>query len=120
MDITAVLAEYVRESTVAELEELIDHVTAHLNVVRAAAAERDFIDVRLAEQIVAVLTVLLAEADDYTARERALLAGAARYFTDANDENRDLFSPTGFDDDVEVLNAVCKYVGRTDLTTHLS
>ena len=115
MDITAVLAQYMHDVTADELVELTTEVDAYLEVVRQAAAERDFVDVRLAEQIVAALNALIADAADYTAKERTLLAGAVRYFTNVNDENRDLTSPTGFDDDAEVLNAVCTYVGREDL-----
>ncbi len=119
MDITAVLASYVHDVTVEQLQESLDAVTGYLQVVREAAAIRDFVDVQLAEQIVDVLRALIADAEVYTARERALLAGSVAYFTKVDDENSDIASPTGLEDDAEVLNAVCRYLGRSELTLEI-
>lgn len=55
--------------------------------------------------------------EDYTRRERALLAGAVRYFIDNDDIYAELSNPTGFEDDTQILNAVCVYLARRDLTT---
>ncbi len=120
MDIADVLAQYTHEATADELRTLEPSVDDYLVVVRAAAATRDFVDLRLAEQIADALRVLLAVADDYTGRERALLAGAVGYFTHVDDENSDLTSATGLEDDAEVLNAVCRYLSRSDLQIDLS
>lgn len=120
MDITSVLAAYVHDVTADGLRASVRLVESHLEVVRAVAKDRDFVDVGLAEKISGVLHALVDDADSYTARERALLAGAMRYFTKADDENSDMTSPTGFDDDTEVLNAVCRYVGRAELCIEVS
>ena len=53
------------------------------------------------------------DADQYTARERALLNGAVRYFVENDDVKSDLASPTRFEDDAQILNAVCAYLGRS-------
>ena len=116
MDITEVLAGYTHDATSDELEASLDGVKEYLDVVRAAAQSRDFVDLALATQITDVLTALVHDAAEYTARERSLLAGAIAYFIDADDENSDLNSPTGLEDDAEVLNAVCRFLGRGDLT----
>lgn len=116
MDVHAVLAEYTAEANLADLEAERSAIDAHLARVRAAAEERDFVDLQLAVRIADVLTTLLDEASGYTARERALLGGAVRYFCQHDDVNSDLTSPTGFEDDAEILNAVSAYLGRPELT----
>lgn len=44
-----------------------------------------------------------------------MLRGAIRYFCQHDDVSGDLTSPTGFEDDAEVLNAVTTFLGRPDL-----
>lgn len=106
MDVHGVLAGYIAESTLEELEAERAAIAAHLDRVRAVADERDFVDLQLAIRIADVLTALLDDAGGYTARERALMRGAIRYFCQHDDVSGDLTSPTGFEDDAEILNAV--------------
>ena len=40
---------------------------------------------------------------------------AVSYFVDHDDAEHDLESPHGFVDDIEVFNAVCDHVGKSDL-----
>ncbi|HRB04084.1 MAG TPA: hypothetical protein PLP26_12005 [Ilumatobacteraceae bacterium] len=115
MDVTAVLAGYTSDASADDLMALGDSIDAHVAKVTEAAETRDFVDVGLARTIGAVLHTLVSESEQYTARERALLAGAVKYFVEHNDENNDLGSPTGLEDDALVLNAVCVYLGRNDL-----
>jgi len=119
MDVHAVLAGYTLESNLDELEAERGAIEAHIVRVRAAAEERDFVDLQLALRIADVLSALLDDASGYTARERALLRGAVRYFCQHDDMSGDLTSPTGFEDDAEVLNAVTTYLGRPDLQVSL-
>jgi len=116
MKIDAFLAEYISTAGVSDLDASSSIVDEHVERVRVAGRERDFVDVALAERIAATLHQLLLTAEQYTARERALLFGAVKYFAEHDDANSDLSSPTGFDDDAGVLNAVCVYLGRKDLT----
>ncbi len=115
MDVASVLKEYVEPATSAFLREAAGLVDEHIESVRNAADEHDFIDVGLGERIAEVLHALIEGAETYTAKERALLRGAIRYFTQHDDEIADLQSPTGMDDDAEVLNAVSAFLGRNDL-----
>ena len=115
MDVTAVLAGYTYDASVADLLALGDMIDAHVARVRDAAEMLDFVDVELAQKIGLVLHTLASDSEQYTARERSLLAGAVAYFVEHNDVNNDLGSPTGLEDDALVLNAVCRYVGRSDL-----
>ena len=115
MDVQSVLADYVQDVTAAELAAESALVHQHLARVVEAAETRDFVDLKLAQVVGDVLFALLEAAADYTARERALLSGAIRYFSEHDDVSGDLTSPTGFEDDAEILNAVCNFLGRTDL-----
>ena len=51
----------------------------------------------------------------YTAEQRALLRGAITYFAQREDDEDDLDSVIGFDDDARVLSAVAEALGRPDL-----
>ena len=115
MDVTAALAGYTYDASADDLLELGDQIDAHVARVNEAAEMLDFVDVDLAQKIGLVLHTLASDGEQYTARERALLAGAVAYFVEHNDVNNDLGSPTGLEDDAVVLNAVCVYLGRSDL-----
>lgn len=116
MDVQKVLADYVNDVTTAELAAESTLVHEHLARVVEAAGTRDFVDLKLAKAIGDVLLALLEDVADYTARERALLSGAIRYFSEHNDVTGDLTNPTGFEDDAEILNAVCTFLGRAELS----
>jgi len=91
-------------------------VARHLDETRTAAERREFVDVALAERVAAGLTVLLTDIDDETPESRRrVVYAAARYFVQMADGEHDLDSEIGFHDDAEVLNAVARFVGRTDL-----
>ena len=115
MDVTAVLAGYTYDASADDLLALGDLIDGHVARVKDAAETLDFVDVDLAQKIRLVLHALASDGGQYTARERALLAGAVAYFVEHNDVNNDLGSPTGLEDDALVLNAVCRYLGRSDL-----
>ncbi len=115
MDVHAVLADYIANSTLDQLDGERQAISSHVEHVSAVAEERDFIDLQLAVRIAGLLTALLDDAAGYTARERALLRGAIRYFCQYDDVSGDLTSPTGFEDDAEILNAVSTFLGRSDL-----
>lgn len=91
-------------------------VDRHLDETRAAAARREFVDLALAERVATNLRALLDGLDHDTpdGHRRAVYA-AARYFVQMEDGEHDLESEIGFHDDAEVLNAVARLVGRTDL-----
>ena len=117
MNVETVLAEYINPASVSDLSSAAPTIDAHLARVLEAAEDRDFVDVALAATLANVLHQLLENSGQYTARERSLLAAAITYFVDNDDENSDLTSPTGFEDDAEILNAVCIYLGRSELVT---
>jgi dihydropteroate synthase len=115
MNISAVLAAYIIDATAGELAGMVADIDTYLVRIHEVAEERDFVDADLADRIAGALKALVAEAGDYTGRERNLLAGAIRYFIHSDDANDDLASPTGFEDDAQILNAVCKHLAANHL-----
>lgn len=115
MNISAVLAAYMIDATAGELAGMVADIDTYLAQVHEVAEERDFVDADLADRIAGALKALIAEAGDYTGRERNLLAGAIRYFIHSDDANDDLASPTGFEDDAQILNAVCRHLAANHL-----
>lgn len=58
---------------------------------------------------------LLDRTSDASVRVRRLAQVAVRYFVLQDDGDDDLHSPYGFDDDVEVFNAVVRAIGQPEL-----
>lgn len=69
-------------------------------------AARFVTDLELADALVSASIDLLARASDADDADRHAVSVAVRYFVHPNDGDADLASPFGFDDDVEVFNAV--------------
>lgn len=63
-------------------------------------------DTELADTLADATLSLLARVAHASLEERHLASVAARYFVSPDDADDDLASPFGFDDDVEVFNAV--------------
>jgi hypothetical protein len=98
-----------RENLLAQLSEYT------LEIDRAARARKD-LDVHLAESILRSCTALLEEGwDDLDEGQQRLAQLACDYYLDAEDEDADLESVFGFEDDAEVLNLVLEEIGRGDL-----
>ena len=108
------LREYVRRGQMVSPEALLRQAHAHLENARAAHhAERD-VNLNLAVCIVQVLDLVVTQWASFTPAEQSWLRGAMGYFAKSEDEQPD-FAQYGFGDDVEVLNACLRHVGRRDL-----
>ncbi|MCE3554506.1 hypothetical protein LWC33_23990 [Pseudonocardia sp. RS11V-5] len=83
----------------------------HLAQVRAAAEDNEFVDLHLAEQLHSRLTAALDGWSTYDHEQRAALTGAVNYLVQTDDEENDLRSPIGFDDDAEIVMAALRRVG---------
>ena len=99
-------------------EELVDvadlrrEVTAYQEFIADQSKHREFVDRSTAETIAGVLLRLLKTVGPKTSGEhRRAIQAAVRYFVIKNDAEGDLESVTGFDDDVEVMNAVLRHLG---------
>lgn len=98
---------------------LLEHISAHLEEIRQAAAKNELLPVDIAQAIAERLRVLLSSLDSFTEEHQRLVVGAARYFISTEDEMPDTESVLGLDDDAAVFNYVARLVGRKDLTIQL-
>lgn len=95
-----------------DAEALRAEVVAYRAHVHAAA--RPATDLGLADRLAEATVALLGETAAATARARRLAQVAARYFVRGDDGEDDLTSPFGFDDDLEVFNAVVAALGAPE------
>jgi uncharacterized membrane protein YkvA (DUF1232 family) len=110
------LCDDISPSQVSELQkQIIDHVQD----VRDALQQNEFIDLDLAERISRVLLTILGEIPSYPEIHRRMIIGAARYFVLSQDAQADFKSVLGFDDDLKILNYVLRFIGRNDLQVDL-
>jgi len=114
--IFAPLCEDVSPDGVAEL---LIQIAAHVQNVREALRQNEFIDNALVENIAQILSQLIRELANYPENKRRLIVGAARYFLRSQDAQADFSSILGFDDDAAVLNYVLKEISRSDLKVEL-
>jgi hypothetical protein len=81
----------------------------------ARVADKLAFDLPLATAIADALIAALDRIDSFTPRELNLLSGAISYFLVIDDEDHDLKSPNGFEDDRAVANIVLEAIGVPEL-----
>ena len=91
--------------------QLQDQVQLHVRRAHEALRHNEFLDVPTVENVATVIVELLDSYTDHSQEQQALIVGAARYFTEADDAEPDTLSLLGFDDDVAVLNYVLDRLG---------
>lgn len=84
----------------------------YLDLVDEVSRGNEQVDNALAFRIAENLREILAAAP---ADKLRFVQAAARYFVEDEDANGDLVSVDGFDDDIMVMNAVARFIGRPDL-----
>lgn len=95
--------------------DLRAEVRDYQKAISAKARWSDDVDPSLAGRLAEASLKLLHTIDDKSPEEqRRLVQAAVRYFVLQEDAESDLDSVLGLDDDVEVLNAVLKHLGRDD------
>jgi hypothetical protein len=102
------------ETSFQELLENRPRLQSYLAMVEIESGTRD-IDVHAAKRIAEALAQLVQASGDLDAEHRKLVRGAVEYYLLGEDADADLLSENGFEDDRQVLNAVCAAVGRNDL-----
>jgi hypothetical protein len=110
-EIRRLLSQYVNEPLM-ERGELAALLYSYLEAVERAADRMTTVDVKLARRIWAQCKALLDGWDAYESDdERRLVQAAIRYFGEEEDAESDLASPTGFEDDANVVELVVGEVG---------
>ncbi len=102
-----------------QLSQLRERVHLHVQETRQALARNEFLDIEMVERAADILDTLLDRYKTYSEPHRALIVGAARYFTEMDDADPDTKSLLGFDDDVAVLNFVLDTIGMGALKIEL-
>lgn len=103
-----------RPLTRASLER---EVLGYIQLVRGERRAGRGVDARLADALAEASLALLEHLDDEGCSDehRRLIQAAVRYFVLEEDADGDFSSPSGFDDDAAVMNAVARHLGREDL-----
>ena len=91
-------------------------IKRYVSMVRQVAPMVTALDPELADQLGRVCTELVGRFDSGEQGELAL--AATRYFVEEDDDD-EITGVLGFDDDVQVLNAVCRVLGASDLVVPL-
>lgn len=92
-------------SQTTDVEQLSSRLNQHLGAVQAAAEDNEFVDLAGAEALHEQLRCILVHHEDLDTEQRRVLADAINYFVRIDDDEDDLRSPIGFDDDAEVVEA---------------
>jgi len=99
---------------------LADQVKGYVKLIQATAVDNPWINVdqvkELARSLMGLLRGLTPDGPEFD--HRAVQA-ACRYFVLEEDGDEDMESEDGFDDDIEVMNAVANALGRDDLVIDL-
>ena len=107
------------DHTTLPVERVVADVEQYLATVEAVARMAVAFDADQARRLANTALALLADLDDEShPRSRALVQAAAHYFVH-EDEDEEVTGVLGFDDDTQVLNAVCRGLGRPDLVIPL-
>jgi uncharacterized membrane protein YkvA (DUF1232 family) len=94
---------------------LSGQIEVYWNEITTAAMAKPLLDRDLAAKIRTSLVAAINAWDSIELDDRPWLAAAVVYFVESDDDEHDLDSPVGFDDDAEVVNAVMAMIGRKDL-----
>jgi len=105
------LTEFVRHGQMLAPESLLLAANAHLDDLQMVHGDRSPDDAHLAGAIYQVLGRVVSEWDRFSPSEQSWLRGVMQYFSRSDDAVPD-DQPGGLDDDVMVLNACLRFVGR--------
>ena len=86
---------------------------AHLEHVRSASRDNEFVDAAEAVRLHTLLTEALESWERLDAEQRRVLADAVHYLVRTDDEEDDLRSPIGFEDDAEIIEAALEKIRRS-------
>jgi len=113
--IAALLKQFL-EGSFREVFELRKEIRAYIAKLEVVAEKTAFLDLVLARRVAAQCESLLdGLGPDSSTEHRQLIQAAIRYFIENEDEENDIESPIGFDDDLEVVELIAREIGREDI-----
>jgi len=110
-----VLTKYSEAVADFQPEQLLAQAKGHLKRIRMLHSKNLHINVRLAEAIVRAIQNIFNDWENVPLHARSWCRGMVQYFCVSDDDEHDYFSPTGFHDDAEIMNACLRLAGREDL-----
>ena len=87
---------------------LLKDAEDHYQIAKAAYTRNPLIDINTAKAIISCFRAVVTRWNSIPDHAKPYCLGMMRYFVIKDDELKDLSSPIGFDDDVEVVNACLK------------
>ena len=115
-----VFAELREETDLVPPKVLAGEVKGYFNLVKATGETSEVVAVDKAKNLATSLMGLLKElTQDGPIEHHQAVQTACRYFTAEYDGDDDMESEDGFDDDIEVMNAVASALDREDLVIDL-
>ncbi len=114
-DRSRAVLENLLENPQSGRENLLERVRDYLASLEEQQASAERLDLKTARLVGRKCTSLLekASADDEDAKK--LIEAAVVYFVEYDDGDHDFHSPTGFDDDLEVIDAVARELGFAEV-----
>ena len=110
------IAEQLFEETLVPVPVLSDELEQYVESLSSHAANAEFVDDGIAEKITTLCWKLIgALPENPEEHQHRLTQLAVNYFVLAEDGHDDKHSMIGFDDDLEVVSAVVRELGMTEL-----
>jgi hypothetical protein len=97
----------------AAAELLVHRLSEHMDALRAAASQNPLLDLDLAEEVHRRLATIIERWDDLSDEDRAAVADTIEYVVNDDDEEHDILSPIGLEDDAEHVEALERRLGLT-------
>jgi uncharacterized membrane protein YkvA (DUF1232 family) len=114
---TNIINEYA--GTYVSPNILKQQIQKYLKEIEKETLQNEFINLPLAKKIAGVCLLLLDAYDQYNEEEKKFINATINYFLHSHDEEEDLYSPLGFDDDAEILNECLRLLKKEDLTIEI-
>ena len=111
--------ELLLQTTLVGAESLRQQVQAYITTVRKVGPLVALIDVDEAEALAAASLVLIAAADSHPSDQANALVQAAVLYFILEEDDEEVTGVLGFDDDIQVMNAVSRGMARPDLVIPL-
>jgi uncharacterized membrane protein YkvA (DUF1232 family) len=114
---TNIINEYA--GTYVSPNILKQQIQKYLKEIEKETLQNEFINLPLAKKIARVCLLLLDVYDQYNEEEKKFINATINYFLHSHDDEEDLYSPLGFDDDAEILNECLRLLKKEDLTIEI-
>jgi len=104
----------------APKRELIGLINDYADEIERVANRRGDLDINLADCIArCCLTLVNEQWDGEGDHRKRLIQAACYYYVERDDEDSDLQSVYGFDDDADLLNVILEHLDRPDLAIQI-